>query len=280
MLSEKSNPMGSSLPALRAPLIAVLFLTAVFASGCVIHDRGHHRGHRAGPVVVQPRVAVAVPAPITFTFTNHHRHAAHNYYHEHPRHHGKRHKWKKRWRHKRKSHLHRDIQMEAVPYNLARQFPPAPRGTQYVYDDDQVLLVDVNTRVVLDFINISLSVGAPMAVAPAPVVFSFNDNHRHSVRNYYHKHPRYHGKKHKWKKKKWKRKKRGRGRNHRSPGWARHDVLPQEIYIEKIHVDLARQLPHPPRGTRYIYHEDQVLLIDLNTRVVLDFVNIQVSAGF
>ena len=291
MLSDKPDIIKPSLPAQSprtrararlASFITILFLTALFASGCIIHDRGHHRSaHRSGSVVVQPRATVAVPEPVVFTFTDHHRHAAHNYYHDHPRHHGKKHKWKKRWRHKRKSHLHRDIQIQAVPYDLVRQFPPAPRGTQYIYDDDQVLLVDMNTRVVLDFINISLSVESPMAVAPAPVVFTFNDHHRHSVRNYYHEHPRHHDKKHKWKKKKnRKHKKRGRGRDHHPHGWIKHDVLPPEIQMEAIHADLARQLPHPPHGTQYTYHEDQVLLIDLSTRVVLDFIDISVSAGF
>jgi Ni/Co efflux regulator RcnB len=41
---------------------------------------------------------------------------------------------------------------------------------------------------------------------------------------------------------------------------------------------LASQLPHPPHGTRFIYHDDQVLLIDLHSHVVLDFINI--SVGF
>jgi Ni/Co efflux regulator RcnB len=224
-----------------------------------------------------------VPAPVVFSFSNDHRYLAHDYYHRHPHHHGKKHKWKKRWRYKRKSHLHRDVQMQTVPYDLVRQFPPAPYGTRYIYDSEQILLVDESTRVVLDFINISIPVDAPIAVAPAPVVFSFNDNHRHSVRDYYHTHPRHHGKKHKWKKKwekKRKRKKRKRERDRRPPGWAKHDVLPPEIRVEAIHVDLARQLPRPPRGTQYTYHEDQVLLIDLSTRVVLDFINISISAGY
>jgi len=282
MCFDKSDPMKPSLPvqsldtktrALMAPFIAILFLAAVFASGCVIHDHGRG-GHYAGPVAIKPRVAVAVPAPITFTFTDHHRHSVRNYYHDHPRHHGKKHKWKKKWKHKRKSHLHPGIQMQVLPVDLFRQLPPAPRGTRYIYDDDQVLLVDVSTRVVLDFINISVE---PQAVAvPAPVVFTFTDHHRHSVRDYYHDHPRHHGKKHKWKKK-WKKGKHG-GRGHRPHGLRKHDHLPPGIHMQAIHGDLARQLPHAPHGTRYVYHEDQVLLINLNTRVVLDFINI--SVGF
>ena len=47
--------------------------------------------------------------------------------------------------------------------------------------------------------------------------------------------------------------------------------------MQAVHGDLIRQLPHPPHGTRYIYHEDQVLLINLKTRVVLDFINIEVG---
>ena len=290
MLSDKSDSMNPSLPAQSpytrtrspvAPFVTTLFVAAVFASGCVIHDHGRG-GHYAGPVAVQPRVAVAVPVPVTFTFTDHHRYSAQNYYHEHPRHHGKKHKWKKKWKHKRKSHLHPGIQMQVIPIGLSRQLPPAPRGTQYIYDADQVLLVDVNTRVVLDFINISMSVEPQVVAFPAPVVFTFNDHHRHSVRNYYHEHPNHHGKKHKkhkWKKK-HKNKGRGHGGDHLPPGLAKRDVLPPGIQMQALPGDLTHQLPHPPHGTRYTYHEEQVLLIDLNTRVVLDLINIQVSAGF
>ncbi len=117
----------------------------------------------------------------------------------------------------------------------------------------------------------------PVAV-PAPITFTFTDHHRHSVRSYYNEHPRHHGKKHK--KNKWKNKGRGRGRDHMPPGLAKRDVLPPGIQMQAVPVDLVRQLPHPPHGTRYTYHDDQVLLIDLNTRVVLDFINISVSAGY
>jgi Ni/Co efflux regulator RcnB len=149
-----------------APFVAILFLAAVFASGCVIHDHGRGHGHYAGPVAVQPRVAVAVPAPITFTFTDHHRHTVQDYYHHHPRHHGNKHKWKKKKKHSGGGHLppglaRRDvlppgIQIQAVHGDLARQLPHPPHGTRFVYHDDQVLLIDVQTRVVLDFINISV----------------------------------------------------------------------------------------------------------------------------
>ena len=175
MLSEKSVSMNPSLPiqsphtrTRRAPFIAALFLTAVFASGCVIHDHGR-RGHHAGPVVVQPRVAVAVPAPIVFTFTDHHRHSVRTYYHDHPRHHGKKHKWKKKWkkgRHegrghrphglRKHDHLPPGIHMQTVHGDLIRQLPHAPHGTRYIYHEDQVLLINLKTRVVLDFINIEV----------------------------------------------------------------------------------------------------------------------------
>ena len=103
MLSKKSDTTdrGHSLPAkpdhpliASAPYWAALFVTAVFVSGCVVH--GHGRGHGRG-VVVEPQVGVgiSVPAPVTFVFTDHHRHAVGNYYREHPRHHGKKHKWKR-----------------------------------------------------------------------------------------------------------------------------------------------------------------------------------------
>ncbi len=174
MRSDKSDPMNPNLPVQSsymrtrirmAPFIAILFLAAVFASGCIIHDRGHRSGHYVAPVAVQPRVAVAVPAPITFTFTDNHRHRARDYYHKHPRHHGKKHK-KRKWKNKGRGHLPPGlrrrsvlppgIQMQVVPVDLVRQLPPLPRSTQYGYYDDRVLLFNVQTRVVLDFINISV----------------------------------------------------------------------------------------------------------------------------
>ncbi len=179
MRSDKSDPMNQSPPvqspymrtrSLMVPFIAILFLAPVFASGCIIHDHGRGHGHYAGPVAVQPRVAVAVPAPITFTFTDHHRHTVQDYYHHHPRHHGKKHKKNYKWKHRGNDHgndhlppglARRDvlppgIQMQAVHGDLGRQLPHPPHGTRFVYHDDQVLLIDVQTRVVLDFINISV----------------------------------------------------------------------------------------------------------------------------
>ena len=46
--------------------------------------------------------------------------------------------------------------MQEIPFDLRRQLPSAPRGTRYVYVDDQLLLINVKTRVVLDFINIKV----------------------------------------------------------------------------------------------------------------------------
>jgi hypothetical protein len=47
--------------------------------------------------------------------------------------------------------------MQALPFDLIRQLPPAPRGTRYIYNANQILLINVNTRLVLDFINIPIS---------------------------------------------------------------------------------------------------------------------------
>ena len=149
-----------------ALLAGLLFLAAVFVSGCVIHSHGH-RGR--GPVKVSPRVGVTVaPAPVAFVFTDHHRHVVWDYYRVHPRHpHGKKHKWKKvrnrgrgrggppPWARKG-GNLPPGIAMQAIPYELAVQLPPAPRGTQFIFYSDHVLLVDVSTHVVLDFIEIQV----------------------------------------------------------------------------------------------------------------------------
>jgi hypothetical protein len=64
--------------------------------------------------------------------------------------------------------------MHSAPFDLVRQLPRAPRGTRYIYVDDQVLLVNVNTRLVLDFINISVSKPAPKTVDRMP---SYEEQH-------------------------------------------------------------------------------------------------------
>lgn len=171
MRSDKSDPMNPShqtqspftrTRSLIAPFIGILFLAGVFASGCVIHDGGHGRGHGRG-IVIKPRAIVSVPAPITFVFTDHHRHSVRDYYRHNPRHHGKKHKWKK---HRGKGRGHRPpglhkhdvfpsgVHMQSLPHGLARQLPHPPHGAQYIYHEDQVLLIDLNTHVVLDFIDI------------------------------------------------------------------------------------------------------------------------------
>ena len=239
--------------------ILILFLVAVFVSGCVINRNGRGYGPYSSRTTVQPRVKVAVPAPVTFTFTDHHRHTVQNYYHHH--HHGKKHKHRKKWKYKRKSRLPRGMLMRVVPVDLARQLPPAPRGTRYIYDDEQVLLVDTRTRAVLDFINISISDEPRVVVAvPPPITFTFNNHHRHMVSDYYHRHPRHHhGKKHKHKKK-WRHKRRAR--------------LHSRVHMQTIPFELTSQLPPAPRGTQFIQDDDQILLIDENTYEVLDFINI------
>ncbi len=169
MLSKKSSrtDRGHSLPAkpdhlliASAPYWAALFVTAVFVSGCVVH--GHGRGHGRG-VVIKPLVGVgiSVPAPVTFVFTDHHRHSVRDYYSHNPRHHGKKHKWKRgRGRGHRPPGLHKHdvfpsgVHMQALPPGLARQLPHPPHGAQYIYHEDQVLLIDVHSHVVLDFIDI------------------------------------------------------------------------------------------------------------------------------
>ena len=150
-----------------APIIAMLFLTAVFASGCIVHDR-HGRAHIVSPVLVQPQVVVApsvavvTPAPIVFSFTNHHRSSVRTYYHDHPRHHGKRHKWKRRGRGhlppglRKRDHLPPGIRMQVLPGDLIRRLPHPPHGTRYTYHNDQVLLINLKTRVVLDLIDIEV----------------------------------------------------------------------------------------------------------------------------
>ncbi len=170
MLSKKSSRTdgGHSLPAkpdhpliASAPYWAALFVTAVFVSGCVVHSHG--RGHGRG-VVVEPLVGVgiSVPAPVIFVFTDHHRHAVRDYYRHNPQPHWKKHKMKRKW--ERRGHrppglakhdaLPPGIAMHALPHRLARQLPPPPRGTQFILHNDQVLLIDVHSHVILDFIDI------------------------------------------------------------------------------------------------------------------------------
>ena len=280
MRSDKSDSMNPShqiqspFPRTRsliAPFIGMLFLAAVFASGCVIHDRGHGRGHGRG-IVIKPRAIVSVPAPVTFVFTDHHRHAVHDYYRHNPPHHGNKHGHRPPGLHKHDV-FPSGIHMQVLPPGLARQLPHPPHDTQYIFYNDQVLLVDVHSHVVLDFIDIGVVV-QPRAIVsvPAPITLVFTDHHRHAVHEYYSHNPRHHGKKHKGKKHKGK-----RGRGHRPPGLHKHDVFPSGVHMQALPQGLAGQLPHPPHGAQYIYHEDQILLIDVHSHVVLDFINIQVG---
>lgn len=228
------------------------------------------------PEYDEPRVVVTAPAPIIFSFNDHHRHVVSDYFHRHHHHHsGKTHKHRNKWKHKRHAHLHSHIHTEVIPLELASLLPPEPRGTRYVYDDDQILLIDNRTRVVLDVINIpDYDEPERVVVVPAPVAYTFTDHHRHTVRNYYHSHPRHpHGKKHKHKKKRHKKKWKHEWKHKRKVH------LPPEIEYEAVPVTLVRQLPPPPRGTSFVYYDDQMMLIDVNTRLVLDFIDISISVG-
>lgn len=158
-------PMKPKLPLqLTCKLAALLFLAAVFAAGCVVH--GHGRGHAriVAPIKIQPHVDVSVPAPVVFVFTDHHRHSVRSYYRDDHHRHGKKHKWrgKGRGRGHRPPGLYKHdvypsgVHMQEIPHGLARQLPPPPHGTQFVYYSDQVLLVDIHTHVILDFIDISV----------------------------------------------------------------------------------------------------------------------------
>ncbi len=149
----------------------MLFLVAVFASGCVVVDHGRGHGRHKAPIRVKPHADVHVtPAPVAFVFTDHHRHTVRSYYDHHDSHGNKhkKHKWKRKhgkghgrghgpphWARKG-GHMPPGIAMQAVPHGLATQLPPAPHGTQFIYYSDQVLLVDVHSHVVLDSISISV----------------------------------------------------------------------------------------------------------------------------
>lgn len=175
MFSGKTDPTNTETThrslAWSRIFLAALFPAALIASGCVIHDGRHGRGHHSGAIVVQPLATVEVePAPVTFVFTDHHRHSVRSYYSHHHGHHSKKHKWKRKgrrrghpgrghgpphWAHKG-GHMPSGVTLQPIPHDLAVQLPPAPRGTQFIYHSDAVLLVDVHTHVVLDSISVSV----------------------------------------------------------------------------------------------------------------------------
>ena len=134
------HPMSLSKWKSTGIYVLFLFLAGFIFQGCVVHNHG------------QRSRSYAPPAPVTFTFNDHHRHTVHNYYRHHP-HHGRGNHWK----YEKNARLDPRIQMQALPFDLIRQLPPAPRGTRYIYNDNQILLINVNTRLVLDFINIPVS---------------------------------------------------------------------------------------------------------------------------
>ncbi|NIU46729.1 MAG: hypothetical protein GWN72_22205 [Nitrospinaceae bacterium] len=158
---------------------------ALLTSGCVVHhhDRGLHRGHhkvkprrRSGPAYVQPRASVrAAPSKVVYVFDDRQRGIIVDYYsHHHPGKRGK-HKWKRGGRGmppglaKRRGNLppglaKRDvlppgIEMQALPEDLIVQLPPPPTGTRLMFYNDQVVMVELRTNIVLDVIDLSVAVG-------------------------------------------------------------------------------------------------------------------------
>ncbi|TDJ51146.1 MAG: hypothetical protein E2O44_02710 [Nitrospina sp.] len=188
MLAEVKRD-GESLPE-SAPLNLktltlgglALFLIGALTTGCVILEPRHHgRGH--GPPAhssaphalkhraVTPLVTPHIAAHIIFDARQ--RHIIEDYYRSHRMDydddrrgkHKKNKKWKKgRGKHKgmppglakKGGRLPPGLQKRAFPRDLESRLPPPPPNTERVIINNQILLLEVGTHLVLDVIELSL----------------------------------------------------------------------------------------------------------------------------
>ena len=155
-----------------------LVLIGALTAGCHLQHRGGHgRGH--GP----PPHAAAPHAPKHFAVTTHdaahivfdsaQRHMIEDYYRSHSLDYddddrGK-HKKKKKWKKGKGKHkgmppglakkggrLPPGLQKRAFPRDLESRLPPPPPNTERVIVDNQILLLELGTHLVLDVIELAI----------------------------------------------------------------------------------------------------------------------------
>jgi hypothetical protein len=130
----------------------------------------------------------------------------------------------------------------------------------------------------------SPSVGIQVNTPQASVSMVFGDRERRIIGDYYKNHTNQYKKSH-WK---GKGKRKGKGLppglakkgGHLPPGLAKKGHLPPGIRKKMLPRDLITQLPPPSPGTEVIIYNNQVALVEINTNIVLDIIDLSVSMQF
>ena len=157
--------------------LLLVMVTGLLFSGCV-YNRHHSQGHPRGYPQNSPSVGINVNTPqasVSMVFGDRERRIIRDYYRNHPYEYNKGH-WKGKRKGKglppglakkgghlppglaKKGHLPPGIQKKMLPRDLITQLPPPLPGTERIIYNNQVALVEITTNIVLDIIDLSVSV--------------------------------------------------------------------------------------------------------------------------
>jgi len=155
----------------------VMFLIGALTAGCVILEPRHGRGHGPPPHSAAPHAprhhAVTPHVAAHIVFDSAQRHIIEDYYRSHSvvyedDDRGK-HKKKKKWKRGKGKHkgmppglakkggrLPPGLQKRAFPRDLESRLPPPPPNAERVIVDNQILLLEIGTHLVLDVIELAI----------------------------------------------------------------------------------------------------------------------------
>ena len=157
--------------------LLLVIVTSLLFSGCS-YNRHYSRGHTHGYPQNSPSVGIKVNTPqasVNMVFGDHQRRIIRDYYKDHPYEYKKSH-WKGKRKGKglppglakkgghlppglaKKGLLPPGIQKKMLPRDLIAQLPPPSPGTEIIIYNNQVALVEITTNIVLDIIDLSISV--------------------------------------------------------------------------------------------------------------------------
>ena len=158
-------------------LLLLVIVTGLLFSGCS-YNRHSSRGHTHGYPQNSPSVGIKVNTPqasVSMVFGDSQRRVIEDYYRNHSYEYKKSH-WKGKRKGKglppglakkgghlppglaKKRHLPPGIQKKMLPRDLITQLPPPSPGTEIIIYNNQVALVEITTNIVLDIIDLSVSV--------------------------------------------------------------------------------------------------------------------------
>lgn len=157
--------------------LLLVIVAGLLFSGCS-YNRHYSRGYGHGYPQSSQSVGIKVNTPqasVNMVFGDSQRRIIRDYYKDHPYEYQKSH-WKRKRKGKglppglakkgghlppglaKKGHLPPGIQKKMLPRDLIAQLPPPSPGTEIIIYNNQVALVEITTNIVLDIIDLSVSV--------------------------------------------------------------------------------------------------------------------------